>query len=62
MTSTNTICPLCGEVNNCMARKVESGNCWCDKIEFPKGIFDLISPEDRMKKCVCHKCVTKYSE
>lgn len=62
MESINTHCPICGQENNCMARKEESGNCWCNEVEFPKGIFDLVPPEDRRKKCICHTCVTNYQE
>lgn len=59
---TNTHCPLCGQENHCMARKVEQGNCWCDKVEFPKGLTDQVPPEKRMKKCICHTCVTNFVE
>jgi hypothetical protein len=56
----NKICPICGEENNCMARKVETGHCWCDSEEFPQEIFELIPPESRKKHCICKKCLDKF--
>lgn len=58
----NKYCPLCGEENNCMARKVEQGNCWCDQERFPQGIFELVPEESRRKHCICKKCLDKYKE
>ncbi|WP_416150860.1 cysteine-rich CWC family protein [Salipaludibacillus sp. HK11] len=60
---SNIYCPICGEQNNCMARKVEYGACWCNEEDaFPKGIFKLVPPESKGKHCICRSCLIKYRE
>ncbi|WP_255717160.1 cysteine-rich CWC family protein [Salipaludibacillus sp. CUR1] len=56
----NKYCPLCGEENKCMAR--EPGPCWCNEVDFPAGIFELVPPESKRKHCICRKCVMAYKE
>lgn len=52
------ICPICGQDNNCQHHLDE---CWCEKVEFPKHILDMIPEEKKGKACVCKACLEKYS-
>lgn len=45
-----------------MAGNGEDGSCWCNKEEFPQGIFELVPPESRRKHCICKNCLDKYKE
>lgn len=53
------ICPLCGQDNNC---KHGEGGCWCDTVEFPKYILELIPSDKRGKACICKSCLEKYQK
>ncbi|MEH7355768.1 cysteine-rich CWC family protein [Neobacillus drentensis] len=59
---TNKYCPICGKENECMISDGEHGNCWCEKEEFPKEIFELVPVESRRKHCICKECLNKYRE
>lgn len=50
-------CPICGKPNNCQHDK---GNCWCEKVEIPKYILDLVPDDKRGKVCICKDCIDKY--
>lgn len=57
-----TICPICGEKNNCSLLKNESiEKCWCNKVVINKQIFESISEKNREKSCVCQNCVALYN-
>ncbi|WP_018923546.1 cysteine-rich CWC family protein [Salsuginibacillus kocurii] len=58
----NIYCPLCGNENKCQARTVEYGQCWCNRVEFPRGIFELVPAESKNKHCICEKCVEAYKK
>jgi hypothetical protein len=56
----NIRCPFCGNEDNCGANK--EGPCWCDLEGVPMELRELISPEKRMKACICLKCVREFKE
>ncbi|WP_280771988.1 cysteine-rich CWC family protein [Salipaludibacillus daqingensis] len=62
MLMANFLCPLCGEENKCKTGRGKLNNCWCDKEEFPLGIFEFVPKESRGKHCICQKCVIKYKK
>lgn len=51
------ICPLCGQDNNCQHGQ---GNCWCETVEFPKHVLDMIPDDKKGKACICRSCLEKY--
>ncbi len=54
------ICPICGRDNNCMAHSNES--CWCNDVEIPQELLDLV-PESKMKKaCICLNCIQDFKK
>lgn len=53
------VCPLCGEDNNCQHGQ---GNCWCESLEFPKGLLDMIPDDKKGKACICRSCLEKYKK
>ncbi|MCR1897909.1 cysteine-rich CWC family protein [Irregularibacter muris] len=53
------ICPICGGDNNCQHGQ---GDCWCDKVKFPKKIFDIIPEDKKGKACVCKTCLEKFQK
>jgi len=53
------ICPICGRLNNCQH---DQGDCWCEKIEIPKYILDLVPVDKRGKACICKSCIEKYKK
>lgn len=62
VSMANIYCPICGEKNGCMAGTAESGSCWCNREEFPKGIFELVPEESKNKHCICNNCLNKFKE
>lgn len=53
-------CPLCGENNACGAH--DKKPCWCCSTDIPQGLRDLIPAAQKMKACICQKCVTKFQQ
>lgn len=51
-----TICPICGENNNCKHSK----ECWCHSVTIPKELLDMIPEDKKGKACICKSCVDKY--
>lgn len=63
MEINKSICPLCGKHNNCGYENVLTHNgCWCEKIEVPKELREMIPENLRGKACICKECVIKYKE
>lgn len=57
------VCPICGKNNNCGSEAGKPhGQCWCDKTDFPKEIFDLIPEEERGKSCICLDCLNRFKK
>jgi hypothetical protein len=55
-----TICPLCGESNNCgVAAGLSS--CWCMSERVPEAVLAQIPDEARDRFCVCKACAAKAS-
>ena len=56
-----TLCPLCGQSNNC-AMEIEKSTgqkqepCWCVSVEFPKELLARL-PEGAAG-CICNQCVS----
>ncbi|WP_082193888.1 MULTISPECIES: cysteine-rich CWC family protein [Bacillaceae] len=56
-------CPLCGKSNHCCNSKDKSiGICWCHEEVFPKKIFDLVSPDQLRKTCICKNCLEQFKK
>ena len=53
-----TICPICGKDNNCMAHSDEP--CWCLNVEIPQELLDIIPNEKKKKACICLKCIQDF--
>ncbi|WP_419769598.1 MAG: cysteine-rich CWC family protein [Candidatus Marinarcus sp.] len=52
------LCPFCGKENNCMANKAE--DCWCNHVEVPLSLRELIPEHKRMKACICKMCIELF--
>ena len=55
-----SICPICGKDNNCMAHSNEP--CWCNEMEIPKELLDLIPQDKKQKACICLKCIQDFKK
>jgi hypothetical protein len=53
-------CPLCGDNNACGAHG--DTPCWCCTTSIPQGLLDLIPAEQRMKACVCQRCIDRFQQ
>lgn len=53
------ICPICGQDNNCQHGQ---GGCWCDTVEFPEFVLDLVPEDKKRKACICRSCLEKYQK
>lgn len=54
-------CPICGQDNGCAAVKgTDPNKCWCMTIKVPKGLLEIVPPENRRQSCVCKSCVETY--
>lgn len=51
------ICPICGKNNGCI---IGNKDCWCTKVDFPKGLLDMVPEDKKRKACICKNCVDKY--
>jgi hypothetical protein len=60
-----SLCPLCGQSNNCAMEKEKltqqkQDPCWCVSVEFPKQLLAQL-PKDALG-CICNKCVAKATQ
>lgn len=57
------ICPICGKDNHCayLSGKPHK-ECWCNTVEVPKEIFDLVPENKKGKDCICLDCVNKFKQ
>jgi hypothetical protein len=53
-----TICPLCKRPNLCKAKS--SKPCWCNTIQVPKELREIIPLEFKMKACICEACIKAF--
>ena len=51
------LCPLCGQDNNC---KHGQSDCWCNIVEAPKYIIDMVPDDKKGMACICKSCLEKY--
>lgn len=56
--NSGEICPLCGEDNNCQSG---SKTCWCNYVEIPDYIIDMVPKDKKGKACICQSCIEKYT-
>jgi hypothetical protein len=54
------ICPICGRDNNCMAHSSEP--CWCNNVEIPQELLDLVPESKKQKVCICLKCIQGFKD
>jgi Cysteine-rich CWC len=54
-----TLCPLCGSPNNCMAHREES--CWCNGVTFPADLLALVPVPKQRKACICLSCLQAFT-
>lgn len=52
------ICPFCKRDNRCGVK--DASACWCQKVEVPKGLVDLLAVELKEKSCICSVCIEAY--
>jgi len=57
---SDMICPICGKDNNCMAHLDEP--CWCNNVEIPQELLDLIPKGKKQKACICLKCIQDFKD
>ncbi|MBN1957373.1 MAG: cysteine-rich CWC family protein [Desulfuromonadales bacterium] len=55
-----TICPLCGQANGCLAADHQS--CWCNDINIPQALIDLIPDHLKRKACICRPCIEHFHQ
>ncbi len=53
------ICPLCQKPNLCMAKSSEP--CWCNTIQVPIKLREILPIELRMKACICQYCIEAFN-
>ncbi len=54
------ICPICGKDNNCMAHRYEP--CWCNDVEIPQELLDMVPESKKRKACICLKCIQDFKD
>ena len=54
-----TICPLCKKPNLCRAKSSEP--CWCNTIQVPMALREVIPTDLKMKACICQKCIEAFN-
>jgi hypothetical protein len=52
-----SLCPLCGETNECGAAEGRS-QCWCCTTAIPAAVLAQIPEADRNRRCVCQRCAS----
>jgi hypothetical protein len=58
LKETEKTCPICGKDNNCQ----HDENCWCQTVEIPKYILELVPEDKKGKSCICKSCIEKYKK
>ena len=57
------VCPLCGGPNRCaMADDPNAAECWCESVEIPDGLLELIPKYEFRRTCICQTCIEQYKE
>ena len=52
-----------GKANNCgYENGLSHSGCWCEKIEVPKELREMIPENLKGKACICKECVINYKE
>lgn len=51
-------CPLCGEANLCQA---SADRCWCNDVNIPLQLIELIPQDQIGKSCLCRHCIEKFN-
>ena len=51
----DTVCPLCGETNECGTAAGKS-DCWCFSAVIPSDVLERIPADLRGRACICAKC------
>ena len=60
-TINTSICPLCGEPNQCaMAADPVAKECWCGDKVFPRELLSQIPEKAVRRACICSKCLEEY--
>jgi hypothetical protein len=54
----SSICPLCGQDNDCALARTKSpdAHCWCLELTIPRDVRNAAMALG--KACVCHSCAT----
>lgn len=55
-----TICPLCGQDNNCMAPDHQS--CWCNDVSIPDALIALVPSHLKRQSCICRSCIESFQQ
>lgn len=53
------LCPLCNKPNLCMAKSSEP--CWCNTVQVPLALRELVPFELKMRACICQKCIEAFN-
>jgi len=59
MDQNKRTCPICGKDNNCQHGEA---SCWCNDIEIPKYIIDMVPSDKKGKACICKTCIEKHKK
>jgi hypothetical protein len=57
MASEST-CPFCRKPNRCEAD--EPTPCWCNEVDVPQELLDLLPAYAKGKVCICRACIEAY--
>jgi len=57
---SETVCPICGKDNKCMAHTNEP--CWCNDVEIPQELLELVPESKKKKACICLKCIQNFKD
>ncbi|MBV1884234.1 MAG: cysteine-rich CWC family protein [Pseudomonadales bacterium] len=58
MPTIESICPFCQKANRCEI--AVSSNCWCQEVQIPASLLELLPMPLRDKACICAACVQSY--
>ena len=59
-TVNEKICPFCKGQNKCLAHT--DASCWCNDVEVPISLTDLVPSELKRKTCICLSCIEAYND
>ncbi|PCI43688.1 MAG: hypothetical protein COB51_11225 [Moraxellaceae bacterium] len=57
-STSDKICPFCKQDNRCGVQM--SSGCWCEALEIPAALIELLPENSRGKSCICLACVDSY--